>query len=318
MKLSFHWKGVNVYRLTGVSWNRRFENEFSGEMKDIVRNWLVKKIGQIDSVRGSAVNRQGFIVAVTWSGTIVHIYLLDEIVKPRALKKIIQDNTRVGVGSMFIIDARLAPQDGIKTDPGETLLALHMLFKDRLYTCRIDESGQPTIGQVHFKSFGRANEYEVWYGPDVDISHLPSYRAWIRHPNSMKGDWLMANFGSDSFWKQPDYSAGREAFRQRVRNTQRYSWSKTTNGSGRLDSEDAPPQNNGASPRVHARNPKLERSYAELGLTGVATNEEVRSAFRNLARTLHPDVSQLPKDEAERKFKAVSEAYTFIKLTKGW
>jgi len=293
---------------------------FAGEMKQVVRDWLVKKIGQIESVRGSALNREGDIVAVTWSATIIHIYLLDELVKPRSLKKIIQDNTRVGVSSLFIIDAALAPSDGVKTSPGDTLLALHMLFKDRLYTYRVDANGQPLIGQVHFKAFGRNDEFEIWYGPNVEINHLPSYRAWIRNPNSLKGDWLVANFGSDSFWRQPDYAAGRDAFRQRMRHTQTYSWSKTTNGTGRLDSEeDDQPRSKGAPPpRWGIRNPKLERSYAELGLTGMATNEEVRNAFRNLARTLHPDVSKLPKEEAERKFKAVSEAYTFIKLTKGW
>lgn len=289
-------------------------------MKEIVRGWLAKQIAGIDSVRGAAINRQGNIVAVTWGGTIIHIYLFDELPKARNLKKIIQDNTRVGIGTLFIIDAALAPSDGIKTSPGETLIALHMLFKDRLYTYRVDANGQPVIGQVHFKSFGRADEYEIWYGPDVEILHLPLYRVWVRTPNSMKGDWLMANFGSDSFWRQADYTAGRDAFRQRLRNTQHYSWSKTTNGTGRLDpDEEQPQQGNGTPPpRSVNRNPKLERSYAELGLTGMATNEEVRSAFRNLARTLHPDVSELPKEEAERKFKAVSEAYTFIKLSKGW
>lgn len=287
-------------------------------MKDIVRNWLVKKIGQIASVRGSAVNRDGVIVAVTWSATLIHIYLLSEIIKPRGLKKILQENSRVGVSSLFIIDSALAPQDGVKADPGEGLMALHTLFKDRLYTYRIDEKGQPAIGQVHFKSFGRTNEYEVWYGPDVEIAHLPAYRTWIRQPNAMKGDWLTANLGSESFWRQPDYSAGRQASRQQARTTRSYSWSKTTNGAGKLDSEEEAPRAGTSPPYTPPRNSKLERSYAELGLTGVATSEEVKSAFRNLARTLHPDVSELPKEEAERKFKAMSEAYTFIKLTKGW
>ncbi|MBE2181919.1 MAG: J domain-containing protein [Anaerolineae bacterium] len=134
----------------------------------------------------------------------------------------------------------------------------------------------------------------------------------------MKGDWLTANLGSESFWRQPDYSAGRQASRQQARTTRSYSWSKTTNGAGKLDSEEEAPRAGTSPPYTPPRNSKLERSYAELGLTGVATSEEVKSAFRNLARTLHPDVSELPKEEAERKFKAMSEAYTFIKLTKGW
>ncbi|MBL8144940.1 MAG: DnaJ domain-containing protein, partial [Anaerolineae bacterium] len=41
---------------------------------------------------------------------------------------------------------------------------------------------------------------------------------------------------------------------------------------------------------------RLENSYARLGLRGGATSDEVKNAYRRLARELHPDVSALPKD----------------------
>jgi molecular chaperone DnaJ len=54
-----------------------------------------------------------------------------------------------------------------------------------------------------------------------------------------------------------------------------------------------------------------ERDYYEiLGLPRTATEQEVKRAFRRLARELHPDVSDLP--DAEERFRQVAEAYEVL------
>jgi molecular chaperone DnaJ len=51
-----------------------------------------------------------------------------------------------------------------------------------------------------------------------------------------------------------------------------------------------------------------ERDYYELlGVARTASDQEIKKAFRRLARELHPDVSEHP--EAEVRFREVSEAY---------
>lgn len=50
--------------------------------------------------------------------------------------------------------------------------------------------------------------------------------------------------------------------------------------------------------------------YESLGVSRSATPDELKSAFRNLARRYHPDVSQDP--DAEEKFKEINEAYTVL------
>jgi curved DNA-binding protein len=47
--------------------------------------------------------------------------------------------------------------------------------------------------------------------------------------------------------------------------------------------------------------------YATLGITREATDDDIKKAFRKLARQYHPDVAK-DKKSAEEKFKEINEA----------
>ncbi len=52
--------------------------------------------------------------------------------------------------------------------------------------------------------------------------------------------------------------------------------------------------------------------YELLGVSTSANNAELRKAFRQLSKQLHPDTTSLPRDEATRKFQNVCEAYDLL------
>ncbi len=56
---------------------------------------------------------------------------------------------------------------------------------------------------------------------------------------------------------------------------------------------------------------KLKDYYAALGVPRDATLEQIKKAYRKLAREFHPDVSKAPG--AEEKFKDAAEAYAVLK-----
>ncbi|MEM4262435.1 MAG: molecular chaperone DnaJ [Thermoplasmata archaeon] len=58
--------------------------------------------------------------------------------------------------------------------------------------------------------------------------------------------------------------------------------------------------------------PEKRDYYEVLGVSRNATKDDIKKAYRRLAREYHPDVSKLDRKVAEEKFKELSEAYEVL------
>ena len=56
----------------------------------------------------------------------------------------------------------------------------------------------------------------------------------------------------------------------------------------------------------------FDNCYELLGVSPSANNAELRKAFRQQSKRLHPDTTSLPNEEATRQFQNVCEAYDLL------
>ncbi|MEZ4668482.1 MAG: J domain-containing protein [Anaerolineae bacterium] len=282
--------------------------------KTVFKNWLHEELSALVSVQrcrfghgetAGSIIREPELVVQMWAGVIIHIHVIDEPIPVKKVRRIVETATEQGIPSLFILDVQLLPQQNQHIDPEKWFVPIQSLMDDHAYSYQV-EPNRVSILPVQFRPVSRY-EVKTVYGKPISIRALRHSRITIKQA-ALKGFWLLADLESDTIANAPpirrtDYSA--------------YQY----NGP-RAGFRDMPHWENRNQPRTDSSGPPakshLEVCYELLGVTRSANREEVKAAFRKLAFTVHPDVSALPKPEAEARFKSLTEAYAYIKLTQGW
>lgn len=310
----------------------------------VVHNWLKANLDKVMRVQISTLGKENSIaspvrevdlVVHIWGGVKIHIHIIDEPIKTRVIKKIVENATGIGIATIFIVHSKLLPAHGQRMAvPPEWLMALHALTGDKIYTYTI-KNGSPVLQTARFAAINRTTELEMQHGPAIGIEQIRYFQKTVR-PNFIKGYWMVGDFGPDAPLKKDYYKPepkpraeahqhiprpqqttyqARQQSQQSSQSTKQKHYGNTQNNSAS--------NGNGARPNIPpppASRPKtrLEISCEILGVSRTAEREEVKAAFRKLAFQLHPDVSTLPKAEAEARFKSLSEAYEYIKTSNKW
>jgi DnaJ domain len=279
-------------------------------MNQPLKKWLKEQLEALVSVQRCSFTATASVtlratepdlIVYMWTGVRIHIYIVVEAYKTRAIKNIIQADTNHGIGSLFIVNPAVLPKHNEIVKPEEWLLALHALTHERIYTYTLAQNG---LLSLHLEQIGLSENFRAVYDAPVIIRQLSYSRATVK-PRAVKGFWIVAYFGSEPSPKRRTNAD--DYFPPRAQSTRQTPPSNTE-----TNHRERPPE-----PLLPIKT-RLQSAYELLGVKPDATREEVKSAFRKLAFLVHPDVSELEKVEAEVRFKALTEAYEMIKSANDW
>lgn len=283
--------------------------------------WIKPHIDALVTVQSSRLGTEAELVVSLWSGVKVQVRLIDTPPKTRALKRILQEATAAGVGTLFVVAARHLPRHGQKLELPDWMQAIHDLTSDRIYVYTRNQDGQPTIVQLHFEPLSGIGKHEAVYGPAVTFERLRFFKTSSKL-RAIRGDWLVADFVDPAFWKTHAYREARaradQARRRYTPDTQWRTWSGYQTWEGVYEETASRTSSSHAQSESAPLRDYLAICCDRLGVSLDADRQTVRDAYRRLAMQVHPDVSSLPKAEAELRFKAISEAYEYIKAANHW
>lgn len=275
-------------------------------VSDAIAEWLRDTFAGTSDVRRASTkpdnsvvfqNHKASVVVSTWMGARLYVYLLQKPPKVRDLKNILRDNSRNGIGTLFVMNLSELPKHDDTLRLTDWQEALMLLNDDFVYAYAVKD-GEISLIQVHFSASSAKDEYRIWYLRDFQIENVSVRKRDIK--GNIKGAWHLGDIASPAYKRRMNYERVNKRFHYRTQYTQEIPGARANGGQPRKPSD------------------KLAYYYQLLGVDKDAKEEEIKAAFRRTAMQVHPDVSALPRQEANRRIKELNEAYDFIKDFHGW
>ena len=227
------------------------------------------------------------IVVETWMNSRLYVYVIQRALKSRAIRAILKQNTSASIGTLFLVDKALLPDDGYcgKLQPWQD--DLRVMNLGAIYAYGMSESDIQLL-QVNLDETTQRNVFAVWHTQDFPFDAVSVRRR--DYQTNIRGGWYIGDIASPLFKRRISEERARQRFHYRTRQTQDFE----------LPAE------------------PINAAYLALEIEVGAGQEAVKEAFRKLAREYHPDVSAHEKEEAEQRFKEVKSAYDKIKSHWRW
>lgn len=249
---------------------------------------LAHQLKETQTLKSVRVVDDRFILIQTFSDDLVVIYLINVELSLKDIKKALADNTAKNVFSLFIIAEDLLPADGDTVEFMSYLKTLHTVYHEKIYAYQMSEDGI-VIFPVRFRAKSQGADYQALYRAPINIGDLSVEYVETGYPIS--GFWATAHFHQKQ--GQADQSSQQRPF-----------------GDYFYQQQQQHQRPHSEPPRKHPRNLALRHFYQILGLTLHADEEEIRVAYRQLARQYHPDLNTAP--HAKERMQEINLAYREI------
>ncbi|NUQ02413.1 MAG: DnaJ domain-containing protein [Anaerolineae bacterium] len=254
----------------------------------------------------------------------IAICIVNRSIRLSEIRQRYEANTRRRIHTLFIVDGRMVPDHADEVNPPQWMSALHTLTMGRVYAYWCD-GREVTIRPLHMEWRWGGSPRGVEYGDSVEVHSLRPERLHAA-TRDIDGDFAVAVFGEGAFWKQRSED-GEAAFDYSWRNWSfggaRHSTASEDGNAGWTPWEefqrhygstgsDERWQRSEQSPRSPRPNHNTARHYAILGVPLTASMEEVKQAYRRMARAYHPDLHPDEVDEYTAKMAEVNMAFEAI------
>lgn len=273
------------------------------------------------------------------NGKKIAVYVINRALRLPEIREKFEYNTAMRLHTLFLIDARILPEDKTEAPVDYWVSALHSLADGRIYTYACDRR-DVEIRPLHIDwKWGNAPRL-FEYGPPVDIAGLKTHVVDCSS-KYITGMYATAGFGDTPFWKK---RTPLDDMRDK-----KYSWRNFSMGGNKKRDPDPDEfedtgwdpweefeRHYGDSSRFYTGSGQ-QRAYAGSGtggkrqgytvsdaahyaLLGVnigATLDEVKQAYRRKARQFHPDLHPAQKQEFTSKMAEINAAFDAIRKQLG-
>jgi hypothetical protein len=206
------------------------------------------------------------------TGETISIHLIESSIPLYEIRSTLLGNEANGMHTLFILwcDMLLPPEDEV-IEPHDWEQALLALYGESIFAYEI-YGAELFIFPVHFDRYGQHRVTR--YGETLNIHNLTGSIRETAFP-PLKGQWRVAGFGQRPHHTHRKTSSDREHY-----------------------APPAPPTD------------RLSASYFLLGLQPDCEPEVIKTAYRRMARKLHPDLNKAP--DATARMQALNEAYRIL------
>jgi len=228
------------------------------------------------------------VIVETWMNSRLYVYVLDHVPTTRTIKSILKQNTGASIGTLFLVDAGLLPNDGYVGRVAGWQDDLRVMNMGAIYAYDLGDDAIRLI-QVNYDETTQRNQFIVWHTTEFPCDAVSVRRRDFQ--THIRGSWYIGDIASPRFKRRINQERARQRFHYQTKRRQK------------IDGLPAE---------------QISAAYLALEIEVGAGQEAVKEAFRKLAREYHPDVTAHEKGEAERRFKEVQSAYDQIKSHRRW